>query len=90
MSDEKTHNRLIILFVAFVVAISEVTYSYLSIKGKPEAAILGIATYALGILTGSSLTTKKPETTTTIPDSSGVVNVNVPPATTPIVVDGKG
>ena len=64
MNEEKNHNKQVILFVAFVVSMCVSAYTYLSMHGKPEAAILTIATYAMGLLTGSQL--NRPKTGTEV------------------------
>ena len=78
MDGDVKHNNKVLLLVAFVCALCVLCYSWLSIHGKPEAALLTIAGSSLGILTGSAFNQKKPETTTSIPDSTGTINVNIP------------
>lgn len=86
MTDDEKHNISLIILVGIVVETCIVCSAYLSMHGKDYAALIAVGGAFAGILTGSGLRPKTPPTTT-IPDSSGVVNVNVPP---PVVTTETG
>lgn len=81
--NEETHNRAILLLVGMITLACVTCATFLSLHGKDYAALLTIAGPAIGVLTGSAIK-NTPASSTTIPDSTGVVNVNVPPSGTTV------
>lgn len=92
MADE-THNRAILLLVGLITLTCVTCATYLSLHGKDYAALLTIAGSAIGVLTGSAIK-NTPTTSTTIPDSTGVINVTTgqqpTPPVSPVLEAGTG